>query len=107
MDKNYKNLKGVGKPTKYAIKLKIKGMYLRGRQFTHSALLLNEKTGKGYPYLHLLCLGLEIILKSTLLEKDYEKYRDYIKTNLRHDLDKCLIEYINEYEIVPFDKTLS
>jgi hypothetical protein len=103
---NYKYLKGVGKLTNSGVKLKVKGMYLRGRQFTHSALLLNDKTGKDYPFLHLLCLGLEIILKSALLEKDYEKYKNYIKSNLKHNLDKCLKTYIEEYPIEKFDVNL-
>lgn len=91
----------MGKLTNSGVKLKVKGMYLRGRQFTHSALLLNEKTGKDYPFLHLLCLGLEIVLKSALLEKDYEKYKNYIEDNLKHNLDKCLKAYNKEY---PTDK---
>lgn len=96
----------MGKLTKSGQKLKTRGMYLRGRQFTHAAILLNEKTGKDYPYLHLLCLGLEIILKSTLLEKDYQKYKDYIKNKLSHNLDKCLKAYIKEYNSVDFDKNI-
>lgn len=94
----------MGKLTNSGIKLKVKGMYLRGRQFTHSALLLNEKTGKDYPFLHLLCLGLEIVLKSALLEKDYEKYKNYNKNNLKHNLDKCLKAYILEYPTDKIDK---
>ena len=87
-------------------KLITRYMYQRGRQFLFAALLLNEKIGKDYVYLHLICQGVEITLKSALLFKDYDKYKAKLIKPLGHDLEKTLKEYLSEYGIKRIDKRI-
>ena len=84
-----------------------KAMYLRGKQFFLAAYLLYEKIGKEYAFLHLLCQGLEITLKSALLYKDYDKNKIQLSKPLGHNLDKILKLYLLEYGIKRIDKRIS
>jgi hypothetical protein len=63
-------------------------MLARGHGFLGAALLLREKGGYEFVVLHLVCQGLEIILKALLLFKDYDHYRPRLgKGSLRHNLE--------------------
>lgn len=61
-------------------------MYTRGRTFIGAAMLVRQKTGYEYVVLHLLCQGIELILKALLLYRDYDKYRPILKSRFRHNL---------------------
>ena len=70
-----------------------KSMYFKGRDFILAGLLLKQHMqSHGFVSIHLVCQGLEIILKSKLLLKDFDKYKDLIKsrTELGHDLVKLV-----------------
>lgn len=74
--------------TTYAKSLVAKAMYDKGRAFIGGALLVNQKNGNKYVVLHLLCQGIEIVLKAILLAKDYDRYKPRLK-NLGHNLIKA------------------
>lgn len=81
------NLKGTAHLTKDGKVLTCRLMYKKGRDFIDAAILLNLKT-ESHVYFHLICQGIEIILKSLLLFEDYDKYNTIIKTKIDHDLLK-------------------
>lgn len=82
-------------------------MYAKGKNFLGAALLLRQKKGYEYVVLHLLCQGIEIILKGVLLTKDYNKYIGRLKKNKKdpstfgHDLMKLALACINEFNLRP------
>lgn len=74
--------------TTYAKSLVAKAMYEKGRAFIGAALLVNQKNGNAFVVLHLLCQGIEIVLKALLLAKDYGHYKPRLK-DLGHNLVKA------------------
>jgi hypothetical protein len=62
-------------------------MYEKGKAFVGAALLVDQKDGHPAVVLHLLCQGIEIILKALLLRHDYAHYKPRLK-KLGHDLPK-------------------
>ena len=60
-------------------------MYEKGRAFLGASLLVNQKKGNAYVVLHLLCQGIEIVLKALLLRRDYDTHRPTLK-RLGHNL---------------------
>lgn len=65
-------------------------MYEKGKAFSRAAVLVNQKNGNELVVLHLLCQGIEILLKALLLATDY----DFCKPRLRklgHDLIKIVV----------------
>jgi len=69
----------------------------RGTNFLLAAKLLEEKGGYHYVVLHLICQGLEIIIKSLLLMQNYDKYKPKLK-GMGHDLIKS-VEELNEFVV--------
>ena len=63
-------------------------MYQKGVSFLGAAILLRQKGGHEYVVLHLLCQGLEIVLKAALLFRDYNRYRPQLVRPLGHDLSR-------------------
>ena len=76
---------GRGVMTTYAMSLVAKAMYEKGRAFIGAALLVNQKSGNAFVVLHLLCQGIEIILKALLLAKDYGYYKPRLN-DLGHNI---------------------
>jgi hypothetical protein len=62
-------------------------MYAKGKAFLGAAVLLRQKGGYEYVVLHLLCQGIEIVLKGLLLAIDYDKFKPKLK-QFGHDLLK-------------------
>ena len=94
------NLKGKAKPSPYTPYSKRKiaeAMYHKGRNFLAASVLLSKKGGYQYVVLHLLCQGIEIVLKSLLLFKDFDKYQRKIEKEIRHDLEKAMNEVVKEF----------
>lgn len=54
-------------------------MYSKGKSFLASAILLEKQNGDKSVTLHLLCQGIEIILKGILLKIDYDKYKPKLR----------------------------
>lgn len=72
-------------PTNYTKGLIATAMYNRGKEFIAASLLLKQRGRYGFVTLHLLCQGIEIILKAILLKVDYDYYRPRLRT-VGHDL---------------------
>jgi hypothetical protein len=79
-------------------------MYLKGRAFVGAAILLNphaESDDMEYVVLHLLCQGIEVVLKGPLLFKDYDNYTGRLKNSLGHNLCKIAAEASLAYGLNP------
>ena len=74
--------------TAYGKNMVARSMYAKGKAFVGAALLLREKGGYEYVVLHLLCQGIEIVLKSVLLLVDYDKYKPQLR-KIGHNLLKA------------------
>jgi hypothetical protein len=60
-------------------------MYAKGKAFLGAAILLRHKKGNDYVVLHLVCHGIEDLLKGLLLFVDYDKFKPKLR-DLGHDL---------------------
>jgi hypothetical protein len=60
-------------------------------------VLLSQRGGDDYVVQHLLCQGIEIVLKSLLLFKDFDQYIKKIKYKIGHDLERLIKEVSIEY----------
>jgi hypothetical protein len=72
-------------PTAHAKRLVALAMYRKGGAFLASAGLLHRHKGERYVVLHLLCQGLEIVMKGLLLLLDYDKFEPQLR-DLGHNL---------------------
>ena len=54
-------------------------MYAKGKAFLGAAVLLRRNGGYEYVVLHLLCQGIEIVLKGLLLAIDYDNFEPRLK----------------------------
>jgi hypothetical protein len=79
--------------------------YEKGKAFIGASLLLSRKgSAENFEYvsLHLLCQGVEIILKSLLLFQDFNKYYPMLQDKRKlknHDLCKIAEEACRAYKI--------
>lgn len=64
-----------------------RAMYEKGRAFIGAAILVNQHKGNESVVLHLLCQGLEVVLKALLLAKNYDAYKPKL-VKLGHNLVK-------------------
>jgi hypothetical protein len=77
----------------------------KGKAFIGASLLLCQKgSGENFEYvtLHLLCQGVEIILKSLLLLQDFNKYYPMLQEQKKlkhHDLCKIAEIFCNAYAV--------
>lgn len=69
-------------------------------------MLLRQQGGDEYVVLHLLCQGVEIILKAMLLFLDYKKYNK-LQRKFGHDLDKVISAAIEGYHLHPLRSALA
>ena len=83
---------GPGQLTQYGERMVARMMYDKGRGFLLAAALLSKQGGNQYEYvaLHLLCQGIEIVLKAILLLVDYRKYKPKLR-KLGHDLPALVV----------------
>jgi hypothetical protein len=70
-------------------------MYLKGKQFLAAAVLLDKQGGFGFVVLHLVCQGIEIMLKAILLFRDPYEYEPRLK-KIGHDLEKLARTVVKE-----------
>ena len=66
-------------------------MFEKGIAFTAAAALVDRHNGNASVVLHLLCQGVEIVLKAILLNADYKKYRPRLRV-LGHRLSAIAAE---------------
>jgi hypothetical protein len=93
--------------TAHGKRLMALALYRRGKSFIGAAVLLDQQPGADrYVVLHLLCQGVEIILKALLLLSDYEKY---IKQQRRHehDLNRVVAVAIKAFGLRPMRPKLT
>lgn len=77
----------VTKLTAHGKRMVAESMYDKGKAFLGAAVLLRQKGGYEYVVLHLLCQGIEIVLKGLLLAIDYDKFKPKLR-QFDHDLLK-------------------
>ena len=99
-------LAGVMRPTNYAKAQIAKSMYLKGAHFLGAAILVHQRGGYEFVVLHLLCQGVEIILKAALLMKDYDKYQPKLGRPLGHNLEKAAVEAQRAFHLNPMRTSL-
>ena len=97
-------ISGVGQPTVHAKQAVADSMYSKGLAFLGAAVLTSQLAKKKenahgrpdeateYVLLHLLCQGLEIVIKGLLLMHDFAKYRPILKRKFGHNLEKLVAE---------------
>ena len=90
-----------------------KSQYEKGKAFIGAAILLKQHTDKKhfdrephkYVYLHLIAQGVELIVKSFLLFKDYRKFEPK-QAKYGHDLPKLVTNTLREFSQNPLSDTL-
>jgi hypothetical protein len=88
----------------YGKKLIARVQFDKGRAFVGAALLLKPHTQNEsykYVYLHLVCQGIELILKGLLLAKDYNNYRPKLKKKFGHDIISLAKVTLCEFSLNP------
>jgi hypothetical protein len=63
-------------------------MYVRAKSFVGASQLLHQAGGSPFVERHLLCQGIELLLKAILLLADYDTYGPKLK-KIGHDLTKA------------------
>lgn len=71
--------------TTHSKRLVAASMYAKGKGFIGAAILLHKKKGCEFVVLHLICQGIEVMLKGLLLSVDYDKFKPKLKA-LGHNL---------------------
>lgn len=75
-----------GKLTPHGERKVAQSMYDMGKSFLNAAARLRLDGGYEYVVLHLICQGMEIVLKAFLLYKNYDKYISQLRKPIGHDL---------------------
>ena len=78
---------GTATLTVHGKRMVAESMYVKGKAFLGAAVLLRQKGGYEFVVLHLLCQGIEVVLKGLLLAIDYDKFKPKLK-KFGHDLLK-------------------
>lgn len=84
--------------TTHGRQLIARALYSKGRSFVGAAVLLQRHGGDEYVVLHLLCQGIEIILKALLLFLDHKKYSK-LQRKFGHDLNQLISAAIDGYQL--------
>jgi hypothetical protein len=96
------SLAGTARLTPHGKSLVASSMFRKGCSFIASYFLLLERDKSEpteYVALHNLCQGVELILKSTLLLKDHDKFQPQLRGKFGHDLMKRVIELILKQKV--------
>ncbi len=99
-------MKGTARLTTSGKRELAKSMYLKGKSFLGAALLLRKAGGYEYVVLHLLCQGVEIVVKASLLLHDYDTYKPHLKA-FGHDLEKLVAEALRLFKLHPLEADLA
>lgn len=90
----------------YSKRIVAESMYEKGKSFIGAALLLRQRQGYEFVVLHLLCQGVEIILKGLLLMNNYDKYKGKLKPAFGHNIKKLATTAIGEFDVRPMRPAL-
>jgi len=105
-----KKATGKAQPTQHTKNLIAEAEYAKGKAFLGAALLLRQRGNSKadiYVSLHLLCQGVELILKSVLLGLDYDRFHPQLATKLRHNLLKIADEVHTAIGMAPLNPSLA
>lgn len=91
---------GGGKLAPAGKRLVAESMYQKGKSFLGAAILLHKKRGHEYVTLHLLCQGMECVLKGLLLLKAYDKHMPKLK-RIGHNLERLATTARREFALRP------
>jgi putative oxidoreductase len=94
-----------GSLTKRAKLLVAQSMYEKGKNFIGAAVLLRKQGGYEYVVLHLLCQGIEIVLKSFLLFHSYDSYQPRMR-KLGHNLERITDRVLALFKLKPLPHTI-
>jgi hypothetical protein len=90
----------VFRPSLYTKQMTAGQTFSMGLEFVAAGMFLEREYRKSYVSLHLLCQGMELILKSFLLNKDYDKFKKLIANNRnQHSLINLVDMVIKEYDV--------
>jgi hypothetical protein len=82
-------------------------LYDKGKSFVRAGAHLRSENGYEFVVLHLVCQGLEIVLKAFLLFKNYDKYVGKLK-QFGHDISALAEACSEEYNLsIGSDEVLS
>lgn len=95
------------RPTIYGKRVMARQLYQKGRHFIGAALLLRDREGDEYVVLHLLCQGIEIIVKALLLLRNFAKYQPILQTKYGHKLMRLASDALVEFKLNPLQAALS
>jgi hypothetical protein len=84
-----------------------RAMYARGTNFLGGSILLARAGGYHYVVLHLLCQGIECMLKGILLFADYDKHEPKLRSEYRHDLEELVAVVVAQFGRKPLRGRLS
>lgn len=98
---------GKGTWTKYAKRQAALSMYDKGRSFVAAAILVEDRAGNQWVVLHLICQGIEIVLKALLLFKDFDAYKPRLKREFGHTLLPLVQEVLSAYNLNPLRPQLA
>ena len=73
------SVSGTARLTVHGKRMVAESMYAKGKAFLGAAVLLRRNGGYEYVVLHLLCQGIEIVLKGLLLAIDYDTFKPRLK----------------------------
>ena len=91
---------GSGRLTAYGKRMVAHAMYSKGTSFLGAAALLHRQGSYESVVLHLMCQGIEIILKALLLVSNHDKYAPQL-TALGHNLEKLANTAVAEFGARP------
>jgi hypothetical protein len=98
---------GKGGPTRYGKRLMAQLYYKKGCHFVAAAILLRKQKGDEYVVLHLICQGVEIMIKALLLLRNFEKYQPIVERRYRHRLVPLASDALSEFKLNPLRSPLS
>jgi hypothetical protein len=95
-----------GRLTPYSKRIVAWWWYTRGKSFLGAAVLLKQHRGHEAVVLHLVCQGIEIVLKSLLLFKDYDVYQRKLR-RYGHRLAPLAADVLSAFKLSPLRPELS
>ena len=98
---------GVSGLTRLGQRAVARSMYAKGHGFLGAAVLLRRQGGYESVVLHLLCQGLEIVLKAALLFKDFDLFHSQLRRPLGHNLELIVQTAASTFGLHPMRPALA
>ena len=91
---------GSGRLSSHGKRMVARVTYAKGASFLGAAVLLRRQHGYEAVVLHVLCQGVEIVLKGILLFRNYDKYQPKLR-QMGHNLEKLAMTAVREFRTRP------